>query len=233
MATQFNRTRLLIGDNALDRLRNAKVILFGLGGVGGYVAEALVRTGIGHIDLVDKDVVDITNFNRQLIATNDTIGRNKTEVMKDRLLSINKDCDICVFNLFYINNDDNAIDFKKYDYVIDCIDNITGKLSIIEECKKNNVHVISSMGSGNRTNPLSFKVADINNTKVCPLAKVIRHELKKRNIDSLKVVYSDEIPVEHKIENTENIIGSFCAVVGTCGFVISQEVIKDIIEYEQ
>ena len=229
MATQFDRTLIMIGDTALDRLKRAKIILFGLGGVGGYVAEALVRTGVGHIDLVDKDVVDITNLNRQIIATNDTIGKNKTEVMRDRLLSINKECDINIYNLFYVNNDDNIIDFKKYDYVVDCIDNITAKISIIEECKKANVNIISSMGSGNRTNPSCFKVADINDTKVCPLAKVMRHELKKRNIDNVKVVYSDEMPAEHKIENTNDVIGSFCAVVGTCGFMIAQEVIKDIL----
>ena len=206
MATQFDRTLIMIGDTALDRLKRAKIILFGLGGVGGYVAEALVRTGVGHIDLVDKDVVDITNLNRQIIATNDTIGKNKTEVMRDRLLSINKECDINIYNLFYVNNDDNIIDFKKYDYVVDCIDNITAKISIIEECKKANVNIISSMGSGNRTNPSCFKVADINDTKVCPLAKVMRHELKKRNIDNVKVVYSDEMPAEHKIENTNDFI---------------------------
>ena len=227
--SQFDRTKILIGDTALDRLKNAKIILFGLGGVGGYVAESLIRTGIGHIDLVDKDVVDITNLNRQIIATNNTIGKNKTEVMRDRLLSINKDCDINIVNLFYTNNDDNVIDFKKYDYVIDCIDNITGKISIIEESKKANVKVISSMGSGNRINTSNFKVADISVTKVCPLAKVMRHELKKRNIDNVKVVYSDEVPAEHKIENTGDVIGSFCAVVGVCGFTIAQEVIKDIL----
>ena len=234
MATQFDRTKLLIGVASLDKLKSKKILLFGLGGVGGYVTEALVRTGVHHIDLVDKDVVEITNLNRQIISTNDTIGKNKTDVMRDRLLSINKDCDVNIYNLFYINNDNNEIDFKKYDYVIDCIDNITGKLSIIEESKKANVKIISSMGSGNKTDPTRFKVADIYDTKVCPLAKIMRHELKKRNIDSLKVVYSDEEPASKYDIANDNVnkrtAGSFCAVVGTCGFIIAQEVIKDIIK---
>ena len=183
LATQFDRTKLLIGDASLDKLKSKKILLFGLGGVGGYVAEALVRTGVHHIDLVDKDVVEITNLNRQIISTNDTIGKNKTDVMRDRLLSINKDCEINIYNLFYLNNDNNEIDFQKYDYVIDCIDNITGKLSVIEECKKHNVKVISSMGSGNKTDPTKFKVADMYDTKVCPLAKIMRHELKNALIN--------------------------------------------------
>ena len=234
MVTQFDRTKIIIADNALDNLKSKKILLFGLGGVGGYVAEALVRTGIYNIDLVDNDVVELTNLNRQIIATHNTIGKNKTDVMKERLLSINKDCDINIYNMFYLNNDDNQIDFKKYDYVIDCIDNITGKISIVEECYKQKIPIMSSMGSGNKTDPTRFKVSDIYDTKVCPLAKVMRHELKKRNIDRLKVVYSDEMPIEkNEVSNdsiNERTAGSFCAVVGTCGFIIAQEVINDLLK---
>lgn len=235
MEQAFSRTKLLIGDDNLKKLENARVAIFGIGGVGGYVCEALVRSGISSFDLIDNDVISITNLNRQIIATRDTIGRKKVDVMKERILSINQNAKVNTFDTFYLEENKNQFDFTKYDYVIDAIDTISGKLSLIEECKKVNTPIISSMGAGNKLNPTLFEVSDIYQTSVCPLAKVMRKELKKRNIKDLKVVYSKEEPIELKekiptFEGSHKITpGSISFIPSVVGLIISSEVIKDLI----
>lgn len=261
MSDVFARTKLLLGEDALERLSKARVIIFGVGGVGGYVAEALARSGVGHIELVDKDVVDETNINRQIIALQSTIGRYKTEVMKERILDINPDAEVVTHNIFYLpktaneyeeSEADDEIDFSKYDYVVDAVDTVTAKLFIIEEADRCKVPVISSMGAGNKLNPTSFKVADIYKTSVCPLAKVMRRELKKRGIKKLKCVYSteealqitdDKTDKETVTDNNENDLqseekksvrkkkapGSVAFVPSVAGLIIAGEVVKDLI----
>jgi len=191
----FSRTERLIGEKALDRLSAARVAVFGIGGVGGYVCEALVRSGIGHFTLVDSDTVSLSNLNRQIIALHSTIGRNKTEVMKERMLDINPDVKVEVRNCFYLPENADEFDFKEYDYVVDAVDTVTAKIEIIMRAKAENVPVISSMGAGNHLDPSSFRAADLYQTSMCPLAKVMRREMKKRGVKSLKVVYSTEEPV--------------------------------------
>lgn len=236
MANQFSRTELLFKKEGIEKLNNSKVAVFGIGGVGGYVVEALARAGIGHFDLIDNDTVSITNINRQIIATLDTVGKYKCDVMKDRILSINKDAIVNTFKCFYLPENSDQFDFTKYDYVIDAIDTITAKIDIIVKCKGLNVPIISSMGTGNKINPTMLEVTDIYKTSVCPLAKVMRYELKKRRIKSLKVVYSKENPI--KVDNKElmddenvkkNIPGSTSFVPSTAGLIIASEVIKDIL----
>ena len=236
MANQFSRTELLFKKEGIEKLNNSKVAVFGIGGVGGYVVEALARAGIGHFDLIDNDTVSITNINRQIIATLDTVGKYKCDVMKDRILSINKDAIVNTFKCFYLPENSDQFDFTKYDYVIDAIDTITAKIDIIVKCKELNVPIISSMGTGNKINPTMLEVTDIYKTSVCPLAKVMRYELKKRRIKSLKVVYSKENPI--KVDNKElmddenvkkNIPGSTSFVPSTAGLIIASEVIKDIL----
>lgn len=261
MSDVFARTKLLLGEDALERLSKARVIIFGVGGVGGYVAEALARSGVGHIELVDKDVVDETNINRQIIALQSTIGRYKTEVMKERILDINPDAEVVTHNIFYLPKTANEyeeseaydeIDFSKYDYVVDAVDTVTAKLFIIEEADRCKVPVISSMGAGNKLDPTSFKVADIYKTSVCPLAKVMRRELKKRGIKKLKCVYSteealqitdDKTDKETVTDNNENDLqsedkksvrkkkapGSVAFVPSVAGLIIAGEVVKDLI----
>lgn len=261
MSDVFARTKLLLGEDALERLSKARVIIFGVGGVGGYVAEALARSGVGHIELVDKDVVDETNINRQIIALQSTIGRYKTEVMKERILDINPDAKVVTHNIFYLpktaneyeeSEDYDEIDFSKYDYVVDAVDTVTAKLFIIEEADRCKVPVISSMGAGNKLDPTSFKVADIYKTSVCPLAKVMRRELKKRGIKKLKCVYSteealqitdDKTDKETVTDNNENDLqsedkksvrkkkapGSVAFVPSVAGLIIAGEVVKDLI----
>ena len=225
-----------MGSEALLKLKNAKVAIFGVGGVGGYVCEALARSGVGSFTLVDKDSVSITNINRQIIASLDTVGMDKTTVMKDRILSINKEAKVEIYNMFYLPENKDQFDFTKFDYVIDCVDTVSAKISIIEEAKRNNIMVISSMGAGNKLDPLGFIVSDINQTSVCPLARVMRYELKKRNIKGVKVVYSKEKPVVgNKIIDRETgkvIPGSIAFVPSVCGLVIASEVIKDLIKVD-
>ena len=231
---QFSRTKLLIGDEKFNKIQKAKVAVFGIGGVGGYVCEALVRSGIKHIALIDNDVVSVSNLNRQIIATYDTIGRAKVDVMKERLLSINKDIEVETFNTFLLKNEDNEIDFSKYDYLVDALDTVTAKLTIVENSIKYNKMVISSMGTGNKLNPMMLEVSDIYKTSVCPLARVMRTELKKRNIKKLKVVYSKEKPIEisneFNLESNKPIPGSVSFVPSVAGLIIASEVIKDIME---
>ena len=195
MKEQFARTKRLIGEEALERLAASRVAVFGLGGVGGYVCEALVRSGVGHFDLIDNDTVDLTNLNRQIIALHSTIGRPKTEVMKERMLDINPDADITVHNIFFLPENSFAFPIADCDYIVDAVDTVTAKIELVMKAKEAGVPIISSMGTGNKLDPGKLKIADLYKTNVCPLAKVMRRELKKRGIDRLKVVYSEEMPV--------------------------------------
>lgn len=234
MLNQFSRTELLIGKEGVNKLAQSRVAVFGIGGVGGYVVEALVRSGLGSIDLIDNDKVALTNLNRQIIATHKTIGQYKVDAAEERILDINPEVNVVKYNLFYTPENADCIDFSQYDYVVDAIDTVVGKLEIIERAKKAGVPVISSMGAGNKTHPEMFEVADISKTSVCPLAKVIRQELKKRRIKGVKVVYSKEIPIKPKTEIDEqsskrNIPGSNAFVPSTVGLIIASQVIRDLI----
>ncbi len=221
---QFQRTRQLLGSEEVDRLQAASVLLFGIGGVGGFTCEALARAGVGRIHIVDKDVVDVTNINRQIIATHDTVGRPKVDVMKERLLSINPDIQVEATECFYLPDRAAEFDFRAYDYVIDAIDNVSAKLSIICEAKAAGTPVISSMGTGNKLDPTRFEIADIHKTSVCPLAKVIRKGLKDRGIKDVKVLYSREEPVRTGLRTPASV--SF--VPSVAGLIIAGEVIKDL-----
>ena len=248
MLTQFSRTELLLGKEAMERLSNARVAVFGIGGVGGYVCEALVRSGIGTFDLIDDDKVCLTNLNRQIIATRKTVGKYKTEVMKERILDINPKAVVNIHNCFFLPENADEFPFEKYDYVVDAVDTVTAKIAIIMKAKEKNVPVISSMGAGNKLDASMFRVADIYKTKVCPLAKVMRRELKKRGVKKLKVVYSEEQPIrpvedmaisckencicppgaEHKCTERRAIPGSVAFVPSVVGLIIAGEVIKDL-----
>lgn len=228
---EFVRTELLIGKDNLKKLNNSNVILFGVGGVGGACLEALARSGILNITIVDADKVAKSNINRQLIATSNVIGKNKVDVAEERIKSICKDINVTKINMFYLP-DNNDIDFTKYDYVIDCIDTISAKIDIIKKCYGLNIPVISCMGMGNKLNPLDIKITDINKTTICPLARVMRYELRKRGIKKLKVCYSMEEPkkpVEEIVENGKVIPASISFVPPVAGYIIASEVIKDII----
>ena len=240
MINQFSRTELLFGKEAMQKLAVSRVAVFGIGGVGGYTVEALARSGVGAIDLIDDDKVCLTNINRQIIATHKTLGKYKVDVAAERIAEINPDCKVTAHKTFYMPQTQHEFDFSQYDYVIDAIDTVTGKLTIIENAKKCGVHVISSMGAGNKIDPTAFEVADIYKTSVCPLAKVMRRELKKRGIDSLKVVYSKEEPVRSNAdseteENTarRDIPGSNAFVPSVVGLIIAGEVIKDLTGFKK
>lgn len=196
MEHPFSRTELLTGRDGLERLAGSRVAVFGIGGVGGYVTEALARSGIGTLDLIDHDRVSLSNINRQILALHSTVGKYKTDVARERILDINPDAVVNVFHTFYLPETAGLFDFTQYDYVVDAIDTVTGKLALIEQAKAAGTPVISSMGAGNKMDPSAFQVADISETSVCPLAKVMRRELKKRGIFSLKTVYSKEKPME-------------------------------------
>ena len=238
MLDQFSRTELLLGKEAMERLKNARVAVFGVGGVGGYVCEALARSGVGAFDLIDNDTVSLTNLNRQIIATHKTIGRVKVEVMRERILDINPKADGWIHECFFLPENASEFDFSKYDYVVDAVDTVTAKLEIIMRAKKVNVPVISSMGAGNKLDASKFLVTDIYKTKVCPLAKVMRRELKKRGVKKLKVVYSQEeamTPIvneamkeELSITEKRSIPGSVAFVPSVAGLILAGEVIKDI-----
>lgn len=245
---QFSRTELLFGKEAMDKLEQARVAVFGIGGVGGYVVEALVRSGVGAIDLIDDDKVCLTNLNRQIIATRKTVGKYKVDVMKERIQDINPDCKVEIHKCFYLPENKDQFDFSKYDYVVDAIDTVTGKIALVMQAEECNVPIISSMGAGNKLNPAEFEVADIYETSVCPLAKVMRKELKKRGIKKLKVVYSKEKPVtpiedmsisckqncicppgaEHKCTERRAIPGSNAFVPSVVGLIIASEILKDL-----
>ena len=230
--SKFERTIALFGEEKFEKLKNSKILIFGIGGVGGYTVEALARAGIENFCLVDGDDVAESNINRQIIATTKTIGRPKVEVMKERILEINPDAKVETKKMFYLPENSREIDFEKFDYIIDAIDTITAKLDIIEKAKKLNKKIISAMGAGNKIQTNGFVVADIFDTKVCPLAKVMRKELRERGVTSLKVVYSEEKPFNTTLfENGKRIPSSNSFVPGMAGLTLAGEVIKDIIGY--
>lgn len=249
MLTQFSRTELLFGKEAMDKLAGSKVAVFGIGGVGGYVCEALVRSGVGTFDLIDDDKVCLTNLNRQIIATRSTVGKYKTDVMRDRMLDINPNVEVEVHKCFFLPENADDFPWDSYDYVVDAVDTVTAKIALVMKCKEKNIPIISSMGAGNKLDGSQFKVADIYKTKVCPLAKVMRRELKKRGVKKLKVVYSEEIPTrpiedmaiscrnncicppgaEHKCTERRDIPGSVAFVPSVAGLIIAGEVAKDLI----
>lgn len=253
MLTQFSRTELLLGKDNMDKLKNSRVAVFGIGGVGGYVCEALVRSGVGAFDLIDDDKVCLTNLNRQIIATRKTIGKYKTEVMKERILDINPDADVRVHNCFFLPENADDFPFEEYDYVVDAVDTVTAKIELVMRAKKKNVPIISSMGAGNKLDASMFRVADIYKTKVCPLARVMRRELKQRGVKKLKVVYSEEKPIrpiedmaiscrtncicppgaKHKCTERRDIPGSTAFVPSVAGLIIAGEVIKDLCSAER
>lgn len=248
MREQFARTQLLLGETSLQRLEDARVAVFGVGGVGGYVCEALVRSGVGHFDLIDDDKVCVSNINRQIIATTKTVGRYKTEVMKERMLDINPDVEVNVHQCFFLPENAESFPFSEYDYVIDAVDTVTAKIELVLKCEKEGVPIISSMGAGNKLEASAFRVADIYKTRMCPLAKVMRRELKKRGIKKLKVVYSEELPLtpmedrslcdkadselspgsERKGTDKKTSPGSVAFVPSVAGLIIAGEVVKDL-----
>lgn len=213
----------LLGNENVENLFDKHVIVFGVGGVGGYVVEALARSGIGKISIVDNDVVNESNINRQIIALHSTVGMQKVEVLKNRILDINPECKVFVYNQFFLPENSKDFDFSIYDYVVDAVDTVTAKIEIIKKSKESNVPVISSMGTGNKLNPMGFKVSDISKTKVCPLARVMRNELKKRGISKVKCVYSEENPV---IQTQTP--ASVAFVPPVAGLLIASEVVKDL-----
>ena len=247
MEDQFSRTRLLIGESALERLSKARVAVFGVGGVGGYVCEALVRSGVGQFDIVDNDMVCLSNINRQIIATHKTVGRDKVEVMKERMLDINPNVIINMHKCFFLPENADTFPFEDYDYVVDAVDTVTAKIELVMKCNEAGVPIISSMGAGNKLDASAFKVADVYKTSMCPLAKVMRHELKKRGIKKLKVVYSEEKPLTpgadvgkssgndigsvadvKQMSSRRYIPGSVAFVPSVAGLIIAGEVIKDL-----
>ncbi|MCI9365694.1 MAG: tRNA threonylcarbamoyladenosine dehydratase [Clostridia bacterium] len=228
MSNQFSRTELLIGKEGIEKLNKAKIAIFGIGGVGSFVTEALVRAGIENFILIDNDKISLTNLNRQIIATTKTINRYKVDVMEERILEINPNAKVEKYKEFYLPNSKSNIIKKDLSYVIDCIDTVTAKIDIIVTCNNLNIPVISSMGTGNKLDPSKFEISDVYKTSVCPLAKVMRKELKKRNIESLKVVYSTEEPIKPSEEN--NVPGSISFVPSVAGLMLAREVVKDIIK---
>ena len=248
MLTQFARTELLLGKEAMEKLKNSRVAVFGVGGVGGYVCEALVRSGVGAFDLIDDDKVCLTNLNRQIIATRKTVGQYKTDVMKERMLDINPDIEVNVHKCFFLPENAEEFPFAQYDYVVDAIDTVTAKIELVMKAKEMKVPIISSMGAGNKLDPSAFRVADIYKTKMCPLAKVMRRELKQRGVKKLTGVYSEEKPTrpledmaiscrnhcicppgaKHKCTERRDIPGSVAFVPSVVGLIIAGEVIKDL-----
>ena len=223
--SQFERTKSLIGEIALEKLASSRIAVFGIGGVGGYVVEALVRAGIGEIDLIDNDTINATNINRQIVALHSTIDQYKVDVMKARALDINPNIKINTYKTFFSDETVNEFNFSKYDYVIDAIDSVKSKLLLIETAKNLNIPIISSMGTGNKLDPTGFVITDISKTSVCPLARVIRTELKKRGIKNLKVLYSKEIP----IKTNQKTPSSISFVPPVAGLIIASVVVKDLI----
>ena len=251
MESQFSRTELLLGKENMEKLAAARVCIFGIGGVGGYVAEALARSGVGHIELVDNDVICLSNLNRQIIATHRTIGQYKVDVMKERILSINPAAEVVVHKCFYLPETQAQFDFTNYDYVVDAIDTVAGKIALALQAEASGTPVISSMGAGNKLDATAFRVADIYKTSGCPLARVMRKELKKRGVKKLKVVYSEELPLKGRngeeadrpagdvtdteegavrtVSSRRSIPGSVAFVPSVAGLIIAGEVVKDLI----
>lgn len=235
MQDAFSRTELLLGHEALEKLKNSRVAVFGLGGVGGYVVEALARCGVGTLDLIDHDTISFSNLNRQILATVQTVGRPKAEVAAERVRSINPHAVANALPIFYLPETQDRFDFSQYDYIVDAIDTVTGKLALVQQANSTHTPIISSMGTGNKLDPTAFEVADINQTSMCPLARIMRKELKKRGIAHLKVVYSKEEPLtpsqadEALPEGRRQIPGSISFVPSVAGLILAGEVIKDLI----
>lgn len=225
---QNKRTIMLIGEENFNKLKNKKVMVFGCGGVGGFVIESLARSGINSLIIIDNDTINESNLNRQLIATINTIGRLKVDVFKERLLSINKEINIKTYPLFILKDNLNELDFSGVDYIVDCIDTITAKIAIIEKAKELNIPIISSMGTGNKLDPTKLKIVDIKKTHTCPLAKVMRYELKKRNINNVLVLFSEELPTA-VVNHSAKEIPSMIFVPSTAGIMIAQRVVLDLI----
>ncbi len=250
MLDQYARTQLLLGADGLNRLRNARVAIFGIGGVGGYTVEALARSGVGTLDLIDNDRVCLTNLNRQILATHQTVGRYKVEVARERIALIDPSIQVNTYQTFYMPDTSHLFDFTQYDYVVDAIDTVTGKLALVEQAKAAGVPIISCMGAGNKLDASAFEVADIYETSICPLARIMRKELKKRGISSLKVVYSKEPPVTplgHESTSWETscppdpdrtgahrrqIPGSNAFAPAVAGLIIAGEVVKELSQYQ-
>lgn len=250
MLNQFSRTELLIGEDGINKLQNAKVAIFGVGGVGSFVVEGLVRAGVGHFVIVDDDKICLTNLNRQIIATRKTIGKYKVNVAKERILDINPNATVETYQEFYMPNSESNILKEDLDYVVDCIDTVTAKIELVMNCKKMNIPIISAMGTGNKLDPSKFEITDIYKTSVCPLAKVMRKELRKRNVDSLKVIYSKEEPIKINQESNgscktncicppgtkrkcsirNQVPGSISFVPSVAGLMIAGEIVKEIIK---
>ena len=248
MLNQFSRTELLFGKEAMEKLEHSRVAIFGIGGVGGYVCEALVRSGVGAFDLIDDDKVCLTNLNRQIIATRKTVGKYKADVMKERILEINPNADVRIHKCFFLPENADNFPFEEYDYIVDAVDTVTAKIALVLKAQEFNIPIMSSMGAGNKLDASAFKVSDIYKTKVCPLAKVMRRELKKRGVKKLKVVYSEEKPTrpiedmaiscrshcicppgaQHKCTERRDIPGSTAFVPSVAGLIIAGEVIKDL-----
>ena len=252
MLNQFSRTELLLGKEAMEKLGHSRVAVFGVGGVGGYVCEALVRSGVGAFDLIDDDKVCLTNLNRQIIATRKTVGKYKAEVMRDRILEINPEADVRIHKCFFLPENADDFPFDEYDYIVDAVDTVTAKIELVMKAKEKDIPIISSMGAGNKLDSSAFRVTDIYKTKVCPLAKVMRRELKKRGVKKLKVVYSEEEPIrpledtsdncnveetcqenlEYKAAKRRSTPGSVAFVPSVAGLIIAGEVIKDLAKCE-
>ena len=227
---QFSRTELLLGKKSVENLAKKRVAVFGVGGVGGFVCEGLVRAGIGIIDIIDKDTVDISNLNRQLIALHSTIGMNKVDVLEARLKDINEELIVNKYKCFFLPETSDSFEFEKYDYVVDAIDTVTGKIELVLKAKEAGVPIISAMGAGNKLDPTAFQIADIYKTSVCPLARVMRRELKKRGVDRLKVVYSKEEPIKPSFAEGEEVApGSVSFVPSVMGLIIAGEIVKELL----
>ena len=235
MINEFSRTELLLGADGMKKLKNARVAVFGIGGVGGYAVEALARSGVGALDLIDKDEISPTNINRQIIATHSTVGMPKVEAAAQRVKDINPDCTVRAYQMFYVPDTAEQFDFAKYDYVIDAIDTVTGKIALVLQAQKTNTPIISSMGTGNKLDPTAFVVTDLYQTSFCPLARIMRKELRKRGVDHLKVVYSQEEALtpegatEELPQGRRSIPGSVAFVPSVAGLILAGEVIKDIV----
>lgn len=236
MDGRFSRTARIFGADGMERLSRAHVAVFGVGGVGSYIAEGLARSGVGHISLIDSDAVDITNLNRQLEALSDTVGKPKAQAMRERILQINPECDVIVHDCFFLPENSDSFDFAQYDYVADAVDTVTAKIELVLKAQREGVPIISSMGTGNKLCPAMLEVSDIYKTSVCPLARVMRQELKKRGVKRLKVVYSKEEPIRSLKSDEDNprrrsIPASAVFVPGTAGLIIASEIVKDITKF--
>lgn len=251
MLNQFSRTELIFGKEAMDKLYNSRIAIFGIGGVGSYTAEALARSGVGTLDLIDDDKICLTNINRQLFATRTTVGKHKVDVAKERLEDINPEICVNIYKTFYMPDTSHQFDFSQYDYIVDAIDTVSGKLELAVKAKETSTPIISSMGAGNKLDATAFKIADVYDTKICPLARVMRQELRKRNIEKLKVVYSEEIAIKpvddmaisckthcicppgavRKCTHRNQVPGSNAFVPPVVGLIIAGEIIKDITCY--